>query len=103
MSTTDTGVIRAGTVVDSQLFAVQSLTAMSLTSSATFDGAVLGVIYLDGSSNWAPSVIFLARCTTYLEDPKACPQCGFEAGDTATVSGTVNFNTTFSGSRFLPV
>ena len=95
--TTDTGVIAAGTVVDSQFFAVNSVSEMILDSSATFNGSVLGVIYLDGSANWATSDFLGATGTTYSEDPGVCPLCGFETGDTATIIGNkVNFHNDFS-------
>lgn len=94
---TDTGTIPAGTVVDSQFFATNSVAAITLSSSATFDGTVLGVIYLDGSANWATSDFLGAPGTTYMEDPAVCPFCGFEAGDTVTFSGdTAFFNNSFS-------
>src|SRR3984885_14348224 len=65
--TTDTGMIPAGTVIDSQFFAVNSVSAHTLNSSATFNGIVLGVIYLDGSANWALSNFLGAPGTTYSE------------------------------------
>lgn len=97
--TTDTGMIAAGTVVDSQFFAVNSPNSapMTLSSSATFDGAVLGVIYLDGSPNWATSDFLGAPGTTYSE--ATCFFCGFElsGGDSLSFAGkTVNFTNSFS-------
>src|SRR5579864_125302 len=94
---TDTGVIPAGTVVDSQFFAVNSVAEAILDSSATFNGSVLGVIFLDGSANWATSDFLGAPGTTYSENPGVCPLCGFETGDTATIIGNkVNFHNDFS-------
>ena len=85
--TIDTGVIPSGTVVDSQFFAVNSVAGAILDSSATFNGSVLGVIFLDGSANWATSDFLGAPGTTYSEDPNVCPACGFETDDTATING----------------
>jgi hypothetical protein len=95
--TTDTGMIPAGTVIDSQFFAVNSVSTHTLNSSATFNGIVLGVIYLDGSANWALSNFLGAPGTTYSEDPNLCADCGFESGDTVTIVGnTVDFHNLFS-------
>lgn len=95
---TDTGVIPAGTVVDSQFFALNGVSTQTLNSSATFNGSVLGVIYLDGSANWQTSNFLGAPGTTYSEDPNICAKCGFEAGDTVTIVGdTVFFLNTFKG------
>jgi hypothetical protein len=95
--TTDTGVIPTGTLVDSHLFAVQSLFPRALTSSATFSGKVLGVIYLDGSANWVTSDFLGVPGTIYLENPILCQLCGFERTDTAKIIGnTVEFENGFS-------
>jgi len=95
--TTDTGVIAAGTAVNSQFFALNGVSDVILDSSATFNGSVLGVIYLDGSANWASTDFLGATGTTYSEDPNVCPLCGFEAGDTATINGNrVDFHNDFS-------
>jgi PEP-CTERM motif len=95
--TTDTGVIPAGTVVDSQFLAVNSASSQTLNSSATFNGSVLGVIDLDGSANWALSNFLGAPGTTYSEDPNLCASCGFESGDTVTIDGDiVDFHNLFA-------
>jgi hypothetical protein len=94
---TETGVIPRGTVVDSAFFAVQSLSSQTLSSSVTFGGAVLGVVYEDGSADWAASDFLGAPGTTYDEDPDQCAQCGFDPSDTLTVEGdTVDFTNIFS-------
>ncbi len=94
---TETGVIAKGTVVSSAFFAVQSLSSLTLSSSVTFDGAVLGVIYEDGSADWAASDFLGAPGTTYDEDPSVCPQCGFDPADSLTIEGdTVDFNNVFA-------
>jgi len=93
---TDTGTIAAGTRVDSEFFSVNSNTATTADTSATFTGAVLGVIYMDTSLTTlgAASDFLGAPGTTYLWANGSCSLCGFEAGqDSLTVSGnTVNFH-----------
>lgn len=92
--TTDTGVIPAGTVVDSAFFAVNSVTTVVANTSATFDGRVLGVVYLDGSPHYATSDFLGLSTLVYNE---SCSLCGFEAGDTATIVGnTVDFHNSYS-------
>src|SRR5271165_1163675 len=44
---TDTGTIAAGARVDSEFFSVNSNTPTTADTSATFTGAVLGVVYED--------------------------------------------------------
>ena len=91
---TDTGTIAAGTVVDSQFFAVNSDAEAVVDTSATFDGKVLGIIYLDSSSNYTPSD-FLGLSTLLYNE--SCGNCGFESGDTASFSGnTASFHTDYS-------
>ena len=92
---TDTGVIAAGTKVDSQLFAVNGPSA-TVDTSATFSGAVLGIIYISGSGNYGPSDFLGAPGTTYNE--ASCGNCGFEAGDDFLnfAGNTVSFHNGYS-------
>lgn len=92
---TDTGTIAAGTVVDSQYVALNSVQGGIVNTSAQFDGQVLGVIYLT-ESYFAASDFLGAPGTTYAD---ACGNCGFEPGDgdTATpVGNSVFFHNNYS-------
>ena len=85
------GPIPAGTTVNSYFFALNLFNCCQnflANTSATFDGAVLGVIYLENSSgimspNFAASDFLGASNTTYQES--FCLFCGFErlSGDPA--------------------
>ena len=86
--------IAAGTVVDSQFFSANQLTAGDGTYTLTLDGPVLGIVYLDGSANYAETDFLGAPGTTYTES--TCPQCGFEPGDLASFTGdTATFTPSF--------
>ena len=104
--TTDTGVIAAGTRVDSQFFAVNAKPPKGVKgivedTSVTFDEKILGVVFKDSAS--APyGTLFTASdflgnpSTTYNE---TCVLCGFEkkTGDTITIVGdTVYFHSRYS-------
>ena len=93
---TDTGTIPAGTVVDSAFFALNSAVGAVVDTSATFDGKVLGVVYLDGSPNYATSDFLGLPTLVYAEG--SCPLCGFEPGDTITsmIGNTVSFHNSYS-------
>jgi len=91
---TDTGTIAAGTTVDSHFLALNSAAGAVVDTSATFDGTVLGIIYEDGSANYAASDFLGLPSLIYAE---SCGNCGFEAGDTASFSGdTAFFHTDYS-------
>jgi PEP-CTERM motif len=92
---TDTGTIPAGTVVDSAFFALNSVAGAVVDTSATFDGTVLGVVYLDGSPNYATSDFLGLPTLVYAE---SCSLCGFETGDSITsmVGSTVSFHNAYS-------
>jgi hypothetical protein len=110
---TDTGIIPAGTIVSSYFMSLNANIIPSLTvnTSVTFDGNVLGLIYRD-LPNYSPSLNFGlsdflgAGGTTYAMGP-ACFQCAFEtagfpelglAPDTASFLGTTAFfHNTYSG------
>lgn len=114
--TTDTGVIPAGTIVDSYLFAVNSAIEHIVNTSATFNGPVLGLIYkdvLDGSNvyvnpgpfnpHFAASNFLGAVGTSYDFNSPACGVfCGFEIvpafdTDTASFAGdTASFHNDYS-------
>jgi hypothetical protein len=87
--------IASGTVVNSHFVAFNSLTDTLLNSSVTFNGAVLGVIFLDNSGNFAATDFLGLPGTTYSES--GCSFCGFESGETASINGsTVSFSNDFS-------
>jgi len=91
---TDTGTIAAGTTVDSAFVALNSSGEFVVDTNATFDGPVLGIIYLDGSANYAASDFLGLPSLTYAE---SCGNCGFEPGDTASfVGATALFHTDYS-------
>ena len=76
---TDTGIIAAGTRVDSEFYAVNSVNGGTVNTTATFSGKVLGVVYQDASlALFAASDFLGAPGTTYTES--TCSACGFEAG-----------------------
>jgi hypothetical protein len=109
--TTDTGIIAAGTIVDSYFFAVNVLqaTPVIVNTSVTFSDDVLGIIYKDPANPYTnPSLPFYplftasdflgATGTSYkLEGAPACgPFCGFEFAavpdlDTASFVGSTAF------------
>ena len=105
---TDTGVIAAGTQVNSYGFAVNSLRgAGSVDTSATFDALVLGLIFANDASgfpnpNFAASDFLGAPGTSYQES--ICFLCGFEVpgtpvdqSDGAFITGsTANFHNSYS-------
>jgi hypothetical protein len=112
---TDTGVIPAGTVVDSYFFALNSAIEYVVNTSVTFSTNVLGAIYKDPTNPYGnPSLPFYplftasnflgTTGTTYtLEGAIACgPFCAFETitapdMDTLTVAGnTVFFHNDYS-------
>jgi hypothetical protein len=87
--------VPAGKKVSSYFFALNSTTGTVVNSSITFNAAVLGVIYLDGSPNFKLSDFLGAPGTTYKES--TCFYCGFESGDTASFTGDeVFFHNAFS-------
>jgi hypothetical protein len=112
---TDTGVIAAGTVVDSYFFAENAPSPgfNGISTSVTFSSAVLGLIYLDGSNpygpnpspfnpNYASSNFLGAVGTTYqLGGFAICGAfCGFEPPpnfdlDTASFQGNSAFFTNY--------
>ena len=102
---TDTGVIAAGTLVDSYFMALNYFVGdcdnLLANTSVTFDGNVLGIIYLGNSAgvvgpNFAASDFLGAPNTNYQE--ASCLYCAFETFpgtaqgldfDTATVNASV--------------
>jgi hypothetical protein len=88
---TDTGTIAAGTLVSSYFIAFNDPAATAQSTTITFSDPVLGIVYEDGSSSWAASDFLGLPSLTYKEDPANCPLCGFEAGETATFSGSEAF------------
>jgi hypothetical protein len=83
----DTGApITAGTGINSYFFALNRWNCCDnfpADTSVTFDGTVLGVIYLDNSSgipgpNYAASDFLGAPGTIYHEGLPSCVYCGFE-------------------------
>jgi hypothetical protein len=113
---TDTGIISAGTIVNSFFFALNAPLPgfNNVSTSVTFDAAVLGLIYLDGPNpygpnpspfnpNFANSNFLGAIGTIYaLGGPNCGPFCGFEPPpafdlDTASfVGNTAFFNNYYS-------
>jgi hypothetical protein len=98
---TDTGTIAAGTRIDSQFVSLNSIAGATVDTSATFDGKVLGVIYMEASLTtlFAGSDFLGAPGTTYSEGNGTCPLCGFEANiDFVTsISGnTVDFHNVYA-------
>jgi hypothetical protein len=104
---TDTGVIAAGTQVNSYGFAVNSDRGGVVDTSATFDALVLGLIFANDASgfpnpNFAASDFLGAPGTSYQES--ICFLCGFEVpgtpvdqNDRAFITGsTANFHNSFS-------
>ena len=104
---TDTGVIAAGTQVNSYGFAVNSVRGGSADTSATFDALVLGLIFANAASgrpnpNFAASDFLGAPGTSYQES--ICFLCGFEVpgtpvdqNDGAFITGsTANFHNSWS-------
>jgi hypothetical protein len=88
--TTDTGVIPAGTAVDSYFVAFNTTTITSATAWINFDAPILGMVWLDqlngfASPNFSLTDFLGSPGTTYLEG--SCYQCGFEA-----IQGTPGFN-----------
>lgn len=80
---TDTGVIDAGTVVDSYFLALNTDAAFNVAAkvSATFDGLVLGLVYLEdanysASPNYKGTDFLGAFNTVYAE--RFCSACAFE-------------------------
>jgi hypothetical protein len=106
---TDTGVIAAGTVVNSYFFAVNAINEFTANTSVTFSGDVLGIIFQEDingvlSPNFASSDFLGPTGTTYNES--LCLHCAFETvgqaqnpafADAATFSGNVaSFNNFYS-------
>ena len=103
---TDTGVIAAGTRIDSQFFTVNGKPPIGQKgiwedTSATFDGKVLGVVFKDNVSApygtlFTASDFLGAPGTAYNE---TCRLCGFDpgTGDTVRIVGsTVFFHSRYS-------
>jgi hypothetical protein len=96
---TDTGTIPAGTVVSSQYVAFnESGNGGDQSTIVTFDGAVLGIEFKDGSNGGVPGLglsDFLGLSGLTYNDN--CGNCGYEPGETATFSGNQAFlNSSFS-------
>jgi hypothetical protein len=73
---TDTGVIAAGTVVNSYFFAVNAINEFTANTSVTFSGNVLGIIFQEDingvlSPNFASSD-FLVPLARPIRSPLAC-------------------------------
>jgi hypothetical protein len=94
------GTIAAGTTINSYFFALNAnvSTQIAADTSVTFNTPILGVIFQDGSSNFAASDFLGAPGTTYSEAAALCPLCGFEAGvDSLSFAGdVVNFHNLYS-------
>jgi hypothetical protein len=78
---TDTGVIAAGTVVNSYFFAVNAINEFTANTSVTFSAPVLGITFQEDvngllSPNFAASDFLGAPGTSYQE--AGCLHCGFE-------------------------
>lgn len=94
---TDTGTIAAGTMVNSYFVAVNRIPPEAIVDTrATFDRAVLGLVYLENPITGIPSTNFLgtdflgAPLTLYLE--ASCRFCGFEnLGQTQPLADTASF------------
>jgi hypothetical protein len=94
---TDTGTIPAGTLVSSYFLAFNDPVGGTQSTTVTFSNSVLGIVFEDGSSNWAASDFLGLSTLTYQESPTFCPACGFETGETATFTGNQAFlNSGFS-------
>jgi len=87
------GTIPTGTIVSSYFFALDAVQNTDVASSITFSTPVLGIIYIDGSANWALTNFLGAPGTTY----DICQHCGFESKDSESFSGdTASFYNGFS-------
>jgi len=101
---TDTGIIPAGTVVDSYFFALNANTDTVANTSVTFSAPILGITYKDGpdpydthapiSPNFGASNFLGAPSTVYSF--AGCIFCGFEVAtgpdfDTASFNGNTAF------------
>ena len=91
--TTDTCVVSADSTVDSAFVALQSLTTnQRIQTSVTFDGPILGVVYISGSPNYAGTDFLGAPQTVYNESKPNCSHCGFDSRDRYYISGnTITF------------
>ena len=84
---TDTGIIDAGTSVDSHYIAFNSALPREQSTTITFSGPVLGIVYY--TPELYSSSEFLGLNTVVYDDD--CPACQYEPSNTASFSGNQVF------------